>query len=66
MELFTMLHGIPHVRVGAIWVPVVEAISMLDALIDAGTCGAGETARHALSRVMLNWHRTGRLPEQPE
>lgn len=66
MELFTLLNNRPHVRVGQQWVPLMDVVGMLDDLIDWEVCQPGETARHALTRVNLEWHRTGRLQEQAE
>jgi len=63
MELFTLLHNRPHVRVGQQWVPLMDVVGLLDNLIDHDYQQPGETARHALARVNIDWHRTGKLPQ---
>ena len=62
MELFTLLDGIPYVRVGKQFVRVVDILAMCDSMVDGGFCGPDETDRHALHRSLLDWHRTGELP----
>lgn len=66
MELFTLLNNRPHVKVGSQWVPLMDVVGLLDNLIDFEVCLPSETARHALARVNLDWHRTGKLPENAE
>ena len=66
MELFTLLHDRPHVRVGSQWVPLMDVVGLLDNLIDHEHQKPTETARHALARVNIDWHRTGKLPPQGE
>jgi hypothetical protein len=64
MERFTVLQGQLHVRVGKVWVPIVETLAMLDALIDDGTHRiTQETSRGCLERVLVTWSKTGELPK---
>lgn len=62
-KVFGLLAKRPHVRVGDQWVPLMEVVGLLDKLIDYEHQQPGETARHALARVNLDWHRTGKLPQ---
>jgi len=66
MELFKLINDRPHVRVGSEFVSLMDVVGLLDNLIDHEHQQPGETARHALARVNLTWHRTGKLPEDEE
>jgi len=57
MELFTMLHDRPHVRVGQQYVPIVDVLAMLDRLAEDGwqaRAGDPRGTLRGINRAMVN------------